>query len=66
MRCKDAVEGAEKFSRIFDGLGLEIPAASDEQIEMLKSSVNPDRLRNHPVKLDEGMIGELYSNILKI
>lgn len=66
MGCKDAVEGAEKFSRIFDGLGLEIPAALDEQMEMLKSSVNPDRLRNHPVKLDEGMIGELYSNILKI
>lgn len=64
MGCMGAIEGAGKFSSIFDGLGLEIPTASDEQLEILKSSVNPDRLRNHPVKLDKDMIDKLYRRIL--
>lgn len=65
MGCKDAAEGAERFSSIFNGLGLDIPTASDEQLDVLKNSVNSDRLKNHPVMLDKDMIDKLYRRILK-
>lgn len=65
MGCTDISSGAEYFDRIFTGLGLDIPAASEEQYMLLKTSVNPDRLKNHPVRLDEDTIDMLYHRILK-
>lgn len=64
LGCKDAYEGARKLVEIFDRLELSIPDASEEQYEELKTSVNPDRLKNHPVKLDEKMIDSLYHMVL--
>ena len=52
MGCADAVTGAKKFNEIFDNLELEIPIATEEQFELLKTSVNPVRLKNHPIALD--------------
>ena len=46
-------------------MGLEVPSASDEQFAVLKSSVNPVRLKNHPVRLDVETIDSLYHRILK-
>lgn len=64
MGCKDATEGAEKLRSIFDSLELEVPAATAEQFEILKNSVNPVRLKNHPIALDVDTIDILYHNIL--
>lgn len=64
MGCKDAREGAEKLVDIFDKLGLEIPQASQEQYEELKTSVNPVRLKNHPIALDVETIDKLYREVL--
>ncbi len=64
MGCKDATEGAEKLRGIFDGLKLEVPTATAEQFEILKNSVNPVRLKNHPIALDVDTIDALYHNIL--
>ncbi len=64
MGCEDAREGAEKLRGIFDSLGLEIPTATAEQFEILKNSVNPVRLKNHPIALDVDTIDALYHNIL--
>ena len=64
LGCASAREGAEKFAGIFDRLELSVPSASDEQYEELKVSVNPVRLKNHPVALDEETIDELYHRIL--
>ena len=50
---------------IFDKLELEVPTATEEQLEVLKSSVNPVRLKNYPVKLTEKTIDMLYRQILK-
>jgi alcohol dehydrogenase class IV len=64
MGCKDATEGAEKLRGIFDSLELEVPTATAEQFEILKNSVNPVRLKNHPIALDVDTIDILYHNIL--
>lgn len=64
LGCKDAATGSEKLVEIFDSLDLEIPAADDSQFEELKTSVNPVRLKNHPIKLDLETIDKLYHEIL--
>ena len=64
MGCKDATEGAEKLRSIFDNLELEVPTATAEQFEILKNSVNPVRLKNHPIALDVDTIDSLYHIIL--
>jgi len=64
MCCEDAREGAEKLRSIFNCLGLEVPTATAKQFEILKNSVNPVRLKNHPIALDVDTIDTLYHIIL--
>ena len=64
MGCENAIDGAEKLRSIFASLDLEVPMATEEQFEILKSSVNPVRLKNHPIALDVDTIDTLYHNIL--
>ncbi len=63
MGCKNASEGAKKLDSIFNILELAVPTASPEQYMELKTSVNPDRLKNHPISLDEDTIDGLYHMI---
>lgn len=65
MGCSNAEEGAEKLQRIFLSLGLEVPEASDGQFRELSISVNSERLKNHPIALDDADINELYREILR-
>lgn len=65
MGCVNAKEGAEKLKNIFLSLELEIPKASDEQLDKLAVSVNPVRLKNNPIALDDVAINELYHEILR-
>ncbi len=65
MGCKDAKSGADTLSEIFNRLELEVPESSDEQYKELKTSVNPVRLRNHPIALDVDTIDALYHKILR-
>ena len=64
MGCADAQSGAERVAEIFEKLELDIPIATSEQFEELKKSVNPVRLKNHPIALDEETIDMLYHKIL--
>lgn len=64
MGCSSASEGASRLVEIFDGLGLEVPVATAAQYEELKTSVNPVRLKNHPVQLDVECIDKLYHEVL--
>lgn len=64
LGCSDAEGGAEKLAGIFEKLELKIPEATDEQFEILKNSVNPVRLKNHPIALDTETINSLYHKIL--
>lgn len=65
MGCKDGGGGAERLVEIFNKLELEVPSATAEQYEELKTSVNLVRLKNHPIALDEETIDRLYHNILR-
>ena len=65
MGCVDAKAGAEKLLQIFEELGLEVPEATEGQYEELRTSVNPVRLKNHPIQLTEETINELYHKILR-
>ena len=65
LGCADAQSGAGKLAGLFKMLDLEIPAASEEQYEELKTSVNPVRLKNHPIALNEETISQLYHEILR-
>ena len=64
MGYKDASSGAKKLLEIFEKLELKVPVATEEQFEELKSSVNPVRLKNHPIELDADTIDILYHEIL--
>ncbi len=59
----NAKEGASILNEIFAKLELGVPAISEAQINILKNSVNPVRLKNHPIVLDTGTIEELYRKI---
>lgn len=65
MDCESSAEAAEKLNDIFGTLELEIPTATQAQFEILKYSVNPVRLKNHPIALDTDTIDALYHLILK-
>ncbi len=65
LGCENAKAGAKKLQEIFDFLTFEIPAATEVQYKELKTSVNPVRLKNHPVALDENTIDQLYHEILR-
>lgn len=66
MGCSDAEEGAEYFNKIFSLLEMDIPYASRNQIEVLSATVDPGRLINHPVSLNNETIRTLYEKILKV
>ena len=59
----NAEDGAKKLEEIFAVLNLDRPTMTDEQIEILKKSVNPVRLKNHPIQLDAETIEGLYRKI---
>ncbi len=61
--CETTRQAADKLVDIFESLELEIPSATQEQFVELKTSVNIDRLRNHPINLDEDTIDKLYQDI---
>lgn len=56
-------EAAERFERLLKEMALEIPKMQASEFEVLKRSVNPVRLKNHPVQLTEAAIDVLYHEI---
>lgn len=63
--CSEPPDAAEKFRDMVMELGLEIPVVTEEEYAELRRSVNPIRLRNHPIRLEEETIDMLYHRILK-
>lgn len=64
MGCEDSKQGADKLNQLFNNLKLEIPEAAADQFQLLKTSVNTVRLKNHPITLDTDTIDFLYHQIL--
>lgn len=65
MGCKSVEEAIAKYRDLLRGLCLQEPVLQDEkELGMLKTSVNPVRLKNNPVELSEDAIEGLYREIL--
>lgn len=67
MGANEAVKAVDKYEAFLSELGLETPKIKDNEcFDILKKSVNPVRLKNNPVKLDEEVIDTLYHQILTV
>lgn len=64
MGCITPHSAAEKFASLIDRLSLPALQAGEDDYNILKTSVNPVRLKNHPISLDEKAIDYLYHRIL--
>lgn len=64
MGCKTVDQAILLFQKIFDKLGLEVPEAKQSDFKILDTSVNLERLKNNPVRLDANSIDYLYHRIL--
>lgn len=65
MGCETPEQAADKLLALFERLEFEVPTATPSQYEELKTSVNPVRLKNHPIELTLETIDTLYHAILK-
>ena len=52
-----------KYKEILQELNLTVPQMAEQDYKVLKTSVNPVRLKNNPVKLTEEVIEQLYREI---
>lgn len=67
MGCTDAQAAIARFQAFLADLELAPPERKGEgELQLLKTSVNPVRLKNNPVRLDEGALETLYRRILAI
>ncbi len=65
MDCTDALTAVGKYQKFLEELALPAPVQKNiEELELLKKSVNPDRLKNNPVLLTEEVLEALYRQIL--
>ena len=61
---KDPKQVSDFLNDLYGRLNMSTPSASEEEISLLSSSVNADRLKNHPILLDRNSIDLLYHKIL--
>ena len=65
MEAEAPESASSKFGDFLQALHLDRPKVhSFEDFVVLKKSVNPIRLKNNPVKLDENALDTLYHQIL--
>jgi alcohol dehydrogenase class IV len=67
MGCESPEKAITEFRLMMKEIDLKNPVAGnrDEEIDVLSHSVNPVRLKNNPVNLDERTIYSLYMLIVK-
>ena len=67
MGCTDAQAAIARFQAFLTDREMTPPERKGEgELQLLKTSVNPVRLKNNPVRLDEGALETLYRRILAI
>lgn len=67
MGCETPEEAIGRYRELLKNLALPVPVLREEkELELLKKSVNPDRLKNNPVRLTEKNLEGLYQQILRI
>lgn len=65
MGCETVPASIARFRNLLTGLKLETPKPKPEDYAVLRTSVNPVRLKNNPVPLDLETIDRLYHEILR-
>ena len=57
---------AFKFCQMMSEMGMKkpVPSSLEEELDILVHSVNPIRLKNNPVELDEQTIMSIYEEVL--
>lgn len=67
MDCQTPAEAITKFRGMLTDMEIQNPVSDSRpsDISILASSVNPVRLKNNPVKLDDEAIYGLYNTIIK-
>lgn len=64
--CVSPVQAISLFRKMMEDMNLYYPVSKnkEEELEVLSASVNPVRLKNNPVKLDDDSIKGLYEIII--
>lgn len=67
MGCNSPQQAISVFRGMMKDMELKNPVAGnrDEELKVLSTSVNPVRLKNNPIELDESTIMKLYTIIVK-
>lgn len=67
MGCDSPYKGLMMFRAIMFSLDMPKPKSNNREIdlEILSKSVNPERLRNNPVELEESTIRQIYEKIVQ-
>lgn len=66
LGCADIQSAIERFERLLAELGIASPVSNGNDLGLLASSVNPVRLVNNPIRLNEADLTELYKQILAL
>lgn len=66
MTCHTPEQAAERFGQIVDRLALPVPKAAEADLPLLVHGVNPVRLKNFPMRMDQDTIALLYRKILRL
>ncbi len=66
LGCQTITEAIAKFRQMIDEMELKNPVAEnrEEELEILSTSVNPVRLKNNPVRIDESTARIVYDGIV--
>jgi len=66
LGCQTGKEAVVYFERMLEKLELKAPGlSSTHDLDILARSVNPDRLKNNPIRLCSETLYQLYEDILK-
>ncbi len=65
LGCKSITDAICKLREIFIKMELLVPQWENDQCEILIHSINPVRLKNNPVALNENEINEIYHHIFE-
>ena len=66
MGCEEPMEAVQLYQNLLCNLNLKIPdVKNNRDFQILKTSVNPIRLKNNPIRLDIETIDNLYHQLLK-
>lgn len=65
LGAKSAEEAIIGFDAMLDSMDIQSPECNSEDLEILSTSVNAERLKNNPISVSQADFYELYQNALK-